>query len=113
MEQGRIALEHGADISKYLNLDPDILEQVRLAAEDRSNVSLDEFLTGRFNADQLEQLRIGKKHWINVYEYAIPIFDAKQMREIRLGLEKEINVNIYSYHGYSWRSMREIRLGIE
>lgn len=67
----------------------------------------------KFDAEQLEQIRLGEETGLDVSIYAKPEFDANQMYEVRLGLEKGLDVSIYAKPELDWRQMRLIRDDLE
>jgi hypothetical protein len=66
-----------------------------------------------YNADQMEQIRLGLESKLIVSVYAKPEFNAAQMEEIRLGLKKGLNVSLYADPEICWQEMNNIRTGME
>ena len=69
--------------------------------------------SGKFNSQQMKQIRIGLENRLDVSIYAKPEFDDDQMWEIRFGLEKGLDVSIYAKPEFDWSQMRQIRYGLE
>lgn len=46
--------------------------------------------TQKFNDLQMNEIRFGLKHGLDITKYADPKFDWEQMQEIRLGLKENI-----------------------
>lgn len=137
MRQIRKGLEKGIDLSPYLQLDADILRELRKALQARVNIV--EFIKQGYDAEQLKQIRKallkgvdlkpyllkellgdsireiakGLERGLDVSFYAGIELGWQQMREIRLGLEQRLDVSIYANPMYSWKQMKEIRLGLE
>ena len=51
---------------------------------------------GKFNNEQLSQIKKGINYGLDVSIYANPEFTYGQMSEIRKGLEKRLDVSIYA-----------------
>lgn len=62
---------------------------------------------------QLEQIRIGLEHHIDVSPYSKPDYTWAQMREIRIGIEEGLPYQVYINPAYSYTQMRFIREGLE
>lgn len=69
--------------------------------------------SGKFDSQQMKQIRIGLENRLDVSVYAKQEFDWLQMKQIRLGLEKELDVSIYAKPEFDWSQMRQIRYGLE
>ena len=66
-----------------------------------------------FVNDQIEEIRQGLEHGIDVTTYADREYFAVQMRQIRFGLEEGLDVSLYNSRQYDWFQMEEIRLGLK
>lgn len=66
-----------------------------------------------FSNDQLNELKLGLEHEVNVEAYADKEYFAVQMRQIRFGLEEGLDVSLYNSHQYDWFQMEEIRKGLK
>lgn len=66
-----------------------------------------------FVSDQLQEIRLGLEHGIDVSVYADKEYFAVQMRQIRFGLEEGLDVSLYNSKQYDWFQMEEIRLGLK
>ena len=87
MEQVRLGLEAGIDVSGYADpfIDALEMEDMRLKLEGKSEGSgLDEL--------QSQEVLLGLESGVNVNLYADAAYDFKQMEQIRLGLEHGIDV---------------------
>lgn len=62
---------------------------------------------------QLEQIRLGLEHNIDVSPYSKPVYTWAQMREIRIGIEKNLNISKYLNSDFSYNQMQMIRKGLE
>lgn len=62
---------------------------------------------------QLQEIRLGVEHNVNVSHYANENFLFLQMREIRIGLEAGVDVSVYAKEVYDWFQMAEIRQGLQ
>lgn len=103
----------------YFNIEE--LDQAQLGIE--NNLTQEQiltYMTPRFDADQMEQIRLGLEYNvehpdnpIDVSIYATNKFNADQMNEIRLGLEKGLDVSIYTDENLDWDEMEEIRFRLE
>lgn len=71
------------------------------------------FSAADFDADQLEEIRIGREAGLDVSVYARKDLMAIQMHEIRLGMEAGFDVSIYASPEFDWFQMEEIRKGME
>lgn len=71
------------------------------------------FSAAGFDADQLEEIRIGKEAGLDVSVYARNDLMAIQMRQLRLGLEAGYDVSVYASPDFDWFQMEEIRKGME
>ena len=66
-----------------------------------------------FNSYQINQIRKGLEHGLDVSVYAKPMFSGAQMDIIRMGLIKKLDVSIYAKPEFEWEQMNEIRKGLE
>lgn len=81
-------------------------------------VEIDKFMDelkneGKFDINQMNEIRKGLESKVKVSVYADPTFDWEQMREIREGLESKVDVKIYVNDIFDSLQMREIRKGLE
>lgn len=53
-----------------------------------------------FDDDQMEELRLGLEHGVQVSAYAKKEYFAVQMRQIRFGLEEGLDVSLYNDESY-------------
>jgi hypothetical protein len=67
----------------------------------------------KFNWYQMNQIKQGLEHKLDVSFYTKPEFNPNQMREIREGLEQSLDVSIYAKPEFNWVRMCEIRIGLE
>ena len=58
-----------------------------------------------FDKEQLEQLKLGKMHRVDIRIYANPKISAKKMKILREGLEKGVNVKPFAFPEYKELSM--------
>ncbi|MCR4654615.1 MAG: FapA family protein [Lachnospiraceae bacterium] len=66
-----------------------------------------------FMALQMKEIRLGMEQGLEVGIYAKPRFDWLQMEQLRIGLEKDINVRKFAFPNIPYDIMRELRLGME
>lgn len=66
-----------------------------------------------FVNDQIQEIRLGLEHGLDVTIYADREYFAVQMRQIRFGLEEGLDVSLYNSKQFDWFQMEEIRLGIK
>lgn len=59
-----------------------------------------------YTPEQLEQLRKGKQHGVQIKIYADPKLNYRQMMALRQGLEKGLNVRPYAHPDYSYDVMQ-------
>lgn len=76
------------------------------------NKSIEEYDIKVYSPPQLNQIRLGIDHGVDVSLYDSAEMTFRQMREIRIGLEQEIDVSFYANKYYRDKQMREIRLGL-
>ncbi len=67
----------------------------------------------KFDSDQMDEIRLGLKHKVDVSQYANPKFDHHQMEQIRLGLEHSVDVSVYANPKFNYGQMEQIRLSLE
>lgn len=72
-----------------------------------------EFRKLGFDDDQMEELRLGLEHGVQVSAYAKKEYFAVQMRQIRFGLEEGLDISLYNDEKYDWFQMEEIRMGLK
>lgn len=78
-----------------------------------TNDIIEKYKKQGFSAPQLEEIRRGLEHGVDVSEYAYKSYFAIQMRQIRLGQEDNLDVSWYAGKNYDWFQMEEIRLGLK
>ena len=66
-----------------------------------------------FVNDQIQEIRLGLEHGLDVTIYADREYFAVQMRQIRFGLEEGLDVSLYNSKQFDWFQMEEIRLGLK
>lgn len=66
-----------------------------------------------FTKEQMEQLRVGREHGVDIRVYGNPELSADQMRELRIGLESGLPVKLYAFPDYDLKSMRAYRDELE
>lgn len=113
LEEIRLGLESGIDISSYA--DSDIpwfqMEEIRLGLE--HGIDIRRYLQEGFDWMQLSEIRLGIEHGVDISTYAKQEYLSQQMYEIRVGLENKIDVSRYLNPSYDWFQMEEIRKGLE
>ncbi|KUO71669.1 MAG: hypothetical protein APF81_22790 [Desulfosporosinus sp. BRH_c37] len=63
--------------------------------------------------DEMENVRVGIEHGVDVIFCDKPEFNRHQMREIERGLKKGVDVSIYTDPKFSWQQMFIIQNGLE
>ena len=71
--------------------------------------TIDQIDTSLYDKYQMEQIRWGLKHNLNVSIFADPKYNYNQMRAIRWGLEHNLNVSLYADPKYNENQMNLIR----
>jgi len=71
--------------------------KVNVAKNEKTLNKLEEIYT----KEQIQQLREGKAHGVQIRIYANPALTAEQMKELRLGLEQHVNVRPFAFPEYS------------
>lgn len=66
-----------------------------------------------FNEKQMEQIKLGRDHGVDVTIYEDPKFDARQMLQIRLGLENGVDASIYADPIFDADKMGLIKFDLE
>lgn len=79
-------------------------------ADNKKNASKIEEI---FNPQQIEQLKLGKQHGVDITVYANKALSAEQMCEIRKGLESKVNVKLYADPRFSVTQMKRLRAEME
>jgi hypothetical protein len=95
-------------IAKY---DSDQMEQIRLGLEDGLDVSW--YADPRYDSEQMNRIRTGLKENLYVKWYANPDFNKMQMREIMIGLRNGLDVKWYAKPEFNQYQMEQIRYGLE
>ncbi len=75
--------------------------------------NIEEYKKQGFSPYQLEEIKLGLEHGVDVTQYTNKDYIAIQMRQIRLGLEENLDVSWYAGKNYDWFQMEEIRKGLE
>lgn len=110
MHQMRLALEHGIDLSDFLQYTPGIMQEVRKAL--LSKIDIFNYVESGYDEDQLREIRDALENGVDIPQYLNIDFRAASIQEIRLGLENNIDVEIYAKPCYTWAQMRELRFGL-
>lgn len=76
------------------------------------NKSIDSYDKSVYAWSQLDEIKLGIDHGVDVSLYDDPALLFRQMREIRIGLEQGVDVTGYANKFYKDSQMREIRLGL-
>ncbi len=87
------------------------IAEIELGEKDYLDTSF--YSSKDFIALQMREIRLGMTEGLEVGIYAKPRFDCFQMEQIRLGLEKDLNVRKYAFPNISHDIMKELRLGME
>ena len=114
LEQIRIALKkHLPDIDKYMlfEIRGESLEEIRIGMEEGLDVSL--YANEHYNYQQMKELRLGLEHQVDIRLYSKPLYQPAQMRELRLGLENGVDISKYSSMVHPAREMRAMREWLE
>lgn len=111
MRQIRKGLKAGIDLSGFLTMKADVLEQFRLAYEEK--VDLSKYIREGYDAKQLFEIREALKAGLQMEPYLLKEYIGPSLAEIRKGLLSGVDVSLYASMEYSWRQMREIRIGME
>ncbi len=112
MEAIRISMETGFDMQKYMNQGFDWLQCIEIREGLREGLSVSHYLDVHYLASQMKEIRKGLQRDIDVTWYTDPHFDWFQMREIRKGLEEKLDVSVYAKPAYKHTTMRAIRKGL-
>ena len=111
MRQLRKGLQHGIDLSRFSQLEPGLLRELRKAL--LSKVNIIDYIKEGYVVEQLEQIRAALEEGIDIKPYLTNEFRGPAIQEIRLGLKRGLDPSIYAKIEYGWQQMREIRLGLE
>ncbi len=87
------------------------MEEIRLGLE--HGLDINHYLKEGFDWMQISEIRLGIQHGVDSSIYAKQKYISQQMHEIRIGLENGIDVNKYLNPSYDWLQMEEIRKGLE
>ncbi len=110
------------------------MEQIRLGLEEGIDVT--PYNMVGFSSGQMKQIRLGLEEGIDVSEYADPFIDAVSMKEARhrisdkwndekpalnelqsqeilMGLTSGVDVSLYADPRYTFKEMEKIRLALE
>lgn len=105
-------LEKGYDIRKYCkNCNLGQLEEIRLGLEHGIDVSI--YANPKYSFTKMAELRKGLEHGLDITKYLDVQFTTAQMLEIRVGLEDGLDVSLYNALNYSSLYMKVIRLGLK
>ncbi len=74
--------------------------------------TMDDYDRSVYGFSQLDEIKTGLDHGLDVSFYDSAELSFRQMREIRLGLEMGLDVSYYANKFYKDKQMREIRLGL-
>lgn len=74
---------------------------------------LEEYKNQGFTPYQLDEIKLGLEHGVDVSQYTNKAYLAIQMRQIRFGLEEQLDVSWYAGRSFDWFQMEEIRLGLK
>lgn len=128
MKQIRLGIKSGVDISRYSSPDNtwEAMSDKRTSMElkrnfaiehgrhvtsiDYTDQTIDDYKNKGFDAAQLNEIKLGLDHGINVGAYTFRPYNAEQMRELRLALEDGINVVRFSSISYKASEMRAFRI---
>ena len=66
-----------------------------------------------FDEYQMEEIRLGLEHGVDVSIYAKSEFNYEQMEQIRLGLEHGVDASIYAKSKINDCQMSQVRAGLE
>ena len=72
-----------------------------------------ERLSEVFTAEQLEQLKLGKEHGVNIKVYGHPAFSAIQMRVLRETLEAGLNAKLFAHPDFSVNHMKTFKADLK
>ena len=91
------------------------VEAIAARAEAESSAkkkSVDDYDKSVYGYPQLDEIKKGIDHGVDVSFYDDAGLSFRQMREIRIGLEMGLDVTYYANKFYKDKQMREIRLGL-
>lgn len=111
MEQMVMDIEKTIEEYKKAGFSDYQLNEIKTGLEHGVDVS--KYDNKAYLAIQMRQIRFGLEENLDVSWYAGRQFDWFQMEEIRVGLEKGLDVSCYAYENYPYDVMREIRKGLE
>ncbi|MCR4584234.1 MAG: FapA family protein [Lachnospiraceae bacterium] len=74
--------------------------------------SVDDYDRSVYGYPQLDEIKKGIDHGVDVSFYDDAALSFRQMREVRIGLEMGLDVSFYANKFYKDKQMREIRLGL-
>lgn len=63
-----------------------------------------------FNPAQIEQLKLGKAHGVNIKVFGNNKLSAEQMQELRLALEDKIDAKLFADPAFSVKTMKALRI---
>jgi len=103
----------GGDIERYRRLSFDVLqlEQIRLGLE--HDINVEKYLNPKLSWMEMENIRCNLETGIDMSEYQKRGYDWLQCNEIRIGLQEGLDVSLYSDVNYLAPQMKEIRKGLE
>lgn len=82
-------------------------KKIKVASESKEEVK------NPFTKEQMEQLKLGMEHGVDIKIYGNPALSAAQMKELRTGLESGLPVKLYAFPDYDLKSMRAYRDELE
>lgn len=105
MQQIRLGLLSGMDISVLKDFPAWILKQFRLALLE--NIDIRPYIKEGYSEEQLQQIRLAKEKGLEIEPYLSLDLRGSSIQEIALGLEAGLDVSVYAKHQMNWQQMRE------
>ena len=104
------------EMEKYINpseiyLSFEQMEQIRLGLE--AGIDVSKYANSKLSDKQMEEIRYGLQLDLDVSKYADPKFNWEQMEEIRKGLESGIDVTKYADPKWEYIQMAHIRCSLQ
>lgn len=106
-------LKYNSSPSYILNYSFDFRQKLNIVKGAMDYLDIEVYAKPGFNAEQMEEIRLGLERELDVSVYAKPEFDDLQMHQIRSGLENNLDVSIYAKSYFNDQQMHEIRRGLE
>ena len=113
MKEIRLGLKEGLDVSKYADPKFDWEQMLETTLGLECGLDVSKYADPKFNKWQMKQIRLGLKEGLDVSKYADPKFNEWQMKEIREGLKCGLDVSKYADPKFDWEQMLETREGLE